>query len=247
MKQKMKHLQSLVAVALCITFAISFISCSKDEPVYEEEPDIYASTTDVEFEYTGNTIKTIRIYGDVTGYLISPGADWLSKSYLEEDDLHIWPTENTSSSTRKGNLFLYNPNGGNTLTINVTQKGKTDSGSNSGNTGGSGEKPGSSKTQLSAPTGVIVENIGSSTNPVVKITWDKVPYATIYRVIKTYPVDGGYEIDGKYCSTGVVEDTSSEYVVDHNVKTGTIYRYQVMAAASGYDSSNWSAKVEIKL
>lgn len=242
----MKHLQSLVAVALCIISAISFTSCSKDVPIDEEEPYIYASTTDVEFEYTGNTIQTIWIFGDVTGYLLSPGADWLSKSYLEEGSLHIWPTENTSSSTRKGILFLYNPNGGNTLTINVTQKGKTDSGSTGGNTGGSGGNSGSAKPQLSAPTGVRVENIGSSTNPVVQITWNKVPYATIYRVIKTYPVDGGYEIDGK-CSTGVVEDTSSEYVVDHNVKTGTIYRYQVMAAANGYESSNWSANVQIKL
>lgn len=247
MKQKMSPLQSLVAVALCIIFAMSFSSCSKDEPIYEEEQYIDASTTDVEFEYTGNTIKTIWIYGDVTGYLLSPGADWLSKSYLEEGRLHIWPTENTSSSTRKGNLFLYNPNGGNTLTINVTQKGKTDSGSNSGNTGGSGGNTGSSKPQLSAPTGVRVENIGSSNNPVVQITWNKVPNATRYRVIKTYPLDGGYEIEGKSCRTGIVEDTSSEYVVDYDVETGTVYRYQVMAAASGYESSNWSANVQIKL
>ena len=246
MKQQIKHLQLLVGVALCIIFAMSFTSCSKDEPVYEEEPYIYASTTEVEFEYTGNTIKTIWIYGNMTGYLLSPGADWLSKSYLEEGDLNIWPTENTSSSTRKGNLFLYNPNGGNTLTINVTQKGRTDSGSNSGNTG-SGGNSGSSKPQLSSPTGVKVENIGSSNNPVVQITWNKVLNATIYRVIKTYPLDGGYEIEDKYCKTGVIADTSSEYVVDYDVKTGSVYRYQVMAAASGYESSNWSANVQIKL
>lgn len=35
MKQKMKHLQSLVAVALCVIFALSFSSCSKDD----DEPD----------------------------------------------------------------------------------------------------------------------------------------------------------------------------------------------------------------
>ena len=101
--------------------------------------------------------------------------------------------------------------------------------------------------KLATPTGVKTVNIGTSENPVVQILWNSVPNATIYRVIKTYPKNGGYEIDGQNCSTGVLADTGNEYTTDNQVEVGTAYEYQVMAAGSGYESSNWSAIARINL
>lgn len=223
-----------------------FTSCSNDEPAYSEEPEIWASSSEVEFDYNSNVTKTVKLYGDVYGYEVSPGADWLANSYIAYDELKISVTKNTSTSSRTGNLFVFNPNGGNSLTIKVTQLGKSNSGEN--NNGGNNEgNNGSTTKKLTTPTGVKVVNIGTPTKPVVQITWNGVPNATTYRVIKTYPKNGGYEIEGQSCSSVVLVDTSNEYAVDSQVEVGTAYEYKVMAAGSGYESSNWSAIARINL
>mgnify|MGYP000835444561 FL=1 len=135
MKYKLLHLQFLVTVALSAIMAMAIISCSNDGTCHHEEPEIWASCDEVEFDYKSNVIKSVWIYGDVDGCQVTAGADWLANSYLDFDELVIRVTENTSTSSRIGNLFVFNPSGGNSLTIKVTQLGKTNSGgNNSGNT-----------------------------------------------------------------------------------------------------------------
>ncbi len=243
MKHKLFHLLSLFTVVMCAITATFFTGCDNDEPTSNKVPEIWASCDEIEFDYKSDVTKSIWIFGDIDGCQVTAGADWLANSYIDYDKLVIKVTENTSSSSRVGNLFVFNPNGGNSLTIKVKQSGNTTSGDNNngGNNGGNTTK------KLATPTGVKAANIGTSKNPVVQISWNSVPNATKYRVIKTYPKNGGYEIDGQYCSTSVLADTGNEYVTDNLVEAGTAYEYQVMAAGSGYENSNWSAIVRINL
>lgn len=67
MKQKMKHLQSLVAVALCVIFAMSFSSCSKDDDE-PEKPKVEKRMMSIDkksFEYTNGKITQILWSGSV--------------------------------------------------------------------------------------------------------------------------------------------------------------------------------------
>ena len=78
MKHKLLHLQPLFAVVLCVIMTTIYTSCGNDEPDYYEEPEIWASCDEVEFDYKSNVIKQVWIYGDVDGCQVTAGADWLA-------------------------------------------------------------------------------------------------------------------------------------------------------------------------
>ena len=67
MKQKMKHLQTLVAVAMCVIFAMSFTSCSKDddEPEKPKVEKRMMSIDDDSFVYSNGKITQVLWRGDV--------------------------------------------------------------------------------------------------------------------------------------------------------------------------------------
>lgn len=112
MKQKMKHLQSLVAVALCIIFAMSFISCSKDDE--PEKPKVEKRMTSLDdisfvysddgkisqqieygepyynFKYTSSSIIRTSKYNSTTTFTLKDGLiTSFTNSDLGDDDYEI--------------------------------------------------------------------------------------------------------------------------------------------------------------
>lgn len=230
--------QFLITVVLCLsTIAIVTSSCSKDEPSNNHKilPGIITSKSWVECDYYGGVIDPIMLDGDFDGCQLTINSDWLSDSYLDYDRLVIIVDKNNSYSDRTGDLTLSNSY--HTTRITVKQSGK-----NSNVVGENG-----AESQLTTPTGVAAVNIGSSDNPIVQVSWDNVQNATLYRVIKTYPKEGGYEIKGHFCNTSVLVDTEKVYAVDYNVSIGTAYEYQVSAYATGFEHSDWSAITKIDI
>lgn len=245
MNYELRHLPSMVYLTLCIVFAMSLTNCSFLE---KDEPDIPAE--EIIITHNGSTFGTMSTRID----------------NLVQLDAIVFP-ENTTDKTIEWisldrNIATVSENGivrgisvgtatiyavcGNVSAHCRIQFWAPNSGSDTDNNS-EDSNSGNSESQLSTPTGVTVVNIGTETHPIVRISWNRVPNATIYRVIRTYPLDGGYETEGKYVKTGIVDDTSNEYLVDNNVNTGTRYCYKVMASAKGYQGSNWSAEVHIDL
>lgn len=72
MKQKMKLLQSLVAVALCVIFAMSFANCSKDddEPEKPKVEKRMMSIDKISFVYTDGKITQTLWNGSIDDNLI---------------------------------------------------------------------------------------------------------------------------------------------------------------------------------
>lgn len=233
MKHKLLHLQSLVAVALCVIMAMAFTSCSDDEPDSDPEiPEIWVDQTEFEFDYKDDLTREIPIHGDPFGYFVYTEDEWLAGSHRNYDKIVIEARMNLDVVPRIGQLRVANPNGGNTIWITVEQAGKPQN------------EGGGVTSKLATPTIVSVANIGTASKPTIRIAWKIVPNATRYEVIRDYQA-GGYQ--GTSFVASEVGDTREEYIVDYDVVPNSVYYYQVKAYADGYKESDWSSIKSIEL
>lgn len=92
----------------------------------------------------------------------------------------------------------------------------------------SGGGGGGGTTTPNAPTGVTATNVGSSSSPQVKISWNSVSNATSYKVYRSSSASGSYSQLGS--------STSSTYAYDNNPMSGYNY-YKVKAVNSAGESS----------
>ena len=90
------------------------------------------------------------------------------------------------------------------------------------NTGGGGT------TIPNAPTGVLVTNMGTSSSPQLKISWNSVSNATSYKVFRSSTASGTYSQIGSA--------TSNTYLYDNSPMSGYNY-YKVKAVNSAGESS----------
>lgn len=92
----------------------------------------------------------------------------------------------------------------------------------------SGGGGGGGTTTPNAPTGVTATNVGSSSSPQVKISWNSVSNATSYKVYRSSSASGSYSQLGS--------STSNTYAYDNNPMSGYNY-YKVKAVNSAGESS----------
>lgn len=83
-------------------------------------------------------------------------------------------------------------------------------------------------TVPSAPTGVMVTNMGTTSAPQIKISWDAVSNATSYRVYRSSTSGGTYSL--------ISSPTSNTYLYDNSPLSGYNY-YKVRAVNSAGESS----------
>lgn len=93
---------------------------------------------------------------------------------------------------------------------------------------GGGGGGGGGTTAPNAPTGIAATNVGTSSSPQVKISWNSVSNATSYKVYRSASANGTYSQLGS--------STSSTYAYDNNPMSGYNY-YKVKAVNSAGESS----------
>lgn len=89
---------------------------------------------------------------------------------------------------------------------------------------------GHEETKPDVPTGVSASNQGSSSSPVVRITWNAVSGATAYRVYRSSSASGGYSKIG---------DVTSTYFNDSSPMSG--YNYYKVTAVNSHGESGYSS------
>lgn len=87
---------------------------------------------------------------------------------------------------------------------------------------------GGGTTVPNAPTGVTATNVGTSSSPQIKISWNSVSNATSYKVYRSSSSSGSYSQIGSA--------TSNTYLYDNNPLSGYNY-YKVTAVNSAGESS----------
>lgn len=141
----------------------------------------------------------------------------------------------TEADTHNGNNYYYvtaysaieESAPSETIRIYVASSASAGDWDNSGGGGGGGND---NPSVPSAPSGLSASNQGSSTNPLVYLTWNSVSGATGYKVYRSSSASGSYSLLG---------NTTSTYYNDSAPATGNNY-YKVTAynsaGESGYSS-----------
>ena len=173
---------------------------------------------------------TASIYEDEEGVFVY--VKWNSVSNAVKYNIY-YSTSNGSysniGSVTSNYCYITNPNTNNYVKVTAVSSNGTESNmSNYAYCSYNGGGGGGGTTAPNAPTGVTATNVGSSSSPQIKISWNSVSNATSYKVYRSSSSSGTYSQLGSA--------TSNTYSYDNNPLSGYNY-YKVKAVNSAGESS----------
>ena len=173
---------------------------------------------------------TASIYEDEEGVFVY--VKWNNVSNAVKYNIY-YSTSNESYSNigtvTSNYCYITNPNTNNYVKVTAVSSNGTESNmSNYAYCSYNGGGGGGGTTAPNAPTGVTATNVGSSSSPQIKISWNSVSNATSYKVYRSSSSSGTYSQLGSA--------TSNTYSYDNNPLSGYNY-YKVKAVNSAGESS----------
>ena len=177
---------------------------------------------------TGVTASLYEYEGEIYVYV-----RWNSVSNAAKYNIYYSTTSNGSYSkigyVTDNECYISNPNTNNYVKVTaVSSDGTESSMSNYAYCQYNGGGGGGGTTVPNAPTGVTATNVGSSSSPQIKISWNSVSNATSYKVYRSSSSGGSYSQLGSA--------TSNTYKYDDSPLSGYNY-YKVKAVNSAGESS----------
>lgn len=199
----------LIFVMSLLSFtSLVFIGC-KDEAKEEQEEEkyVYVSPSSLTFPAEGGS-QTVSLNTNTRVSVYSPSS-W-AKASVNGRSCEVTVSQNISTDSRNVTLRV-SGDGAPSVEIKVTQSGK--------NQGGSGSGDDDTSSGLSAPQNVSATNTGTSSSPKVRVSWSSVSGATGYKLYRSSSASGSY---------AQLNSSSSTYIMDNSPMAGANY-YKVKA------------------